>query len=193
MSNYSFKIELMCYNTDMVQPNPVNTILTHRLFPPRGIFIPNEIIFNTQLSPAVILTWIQLRCLAWDGGTTPPLSIPELASLLGIHPNRLNKHLYQLHGISALSCRSANHLQITLSFPEIPAPGADHLETTRHQVDTGILCAKDRETSAPQSYFPRQIMGYLSNQDDLDECSRPSDSQGLMVEQVEVENYIFHS
>lgn len=177
----------------MVQPKPVDAILTHRLFPPRGIFIPNEIIFNTQLSPAVILTWIQLRCLAWDGGTTPPLSIPELASLLGIHPNRLSRHLYQLHDISALSWRIANHIKVTISFPEIPAPDVEHFETTRHPADSGLLSGLDRGTPAPHSYFPRQIMGYLSNQEGMDVYSHPDDPEGLVIEQVEIEHYLLHS
>ena len=88
------------------------------LLPPRGIFIPTHMIFNTQFPPAVLVTWIKLRCLAWKGWITPPLSIPELASLIGIHPTRLHKHLSQLLEISALSCRTTQGGKLILSFTE---------------------------------------------------------------------------
>jgi len=42
-------------------------------------------IYHPQLPPAVILTWIQLRGLAWGGTVTPPLRMQELAALTAKH------------------------------------------------------------------------------------------------------------
>ncbi len=77
-------------------------------------------IFDPQLPAAVLVTWIQLRSLAWAGWATPPLSISELASLAGIHSARLNRHLSQLQDISALTCRNAGNGKIVVTFPEEP-------------------------------------------------------------------------
>lgn len=131
------------------------------LLPPRGIFIPTHMIFNTQIPPAVLVTWIQLRCLAWRGWVTSPLSISELASLLGIHPARLHRHLFQLHEISALSWRSAGNEKIIVVFPEEPS-----VEAKNQAGNPAFLNSPDKESPALASYFPRQILGYLSYQED---------------------------
>jgi hypothetical protein len=145
------------------------------MLPPRGIFIPTRMIFHPQLSAAVILTWIQLRCLAWDGGSTPPLSIPELASLLGIHPARFSKHLSTLQDISALSWRTKKNGKVILSFPVEPTAIAENLVDTQNLTGSAMLSSMDREVPGPQSYFPQQIMGYLSNLDDPDELLQMND------------------
>jgi hypothetical protein len=146
------------------------------MLPPRGIFIPTRMIFHPQLSAAVILTWIQLRCLAWDGWSTPPLSVPELASLLAIHPARLSRHLSTLQDISALSWRTMKHGKVILSFPEEPSVITENHIDAQNLAGSALLSSVDREVPGSQSYFPRQIMGYLSNQDDQDEFSRINDS-----------------
>lgn len=133
------------------------------MLPPRGIFIPTHMIFNTQIPPAVLVTWIQLRCLAWRGWVTSPLSISELASLIGIHPARLHRHLLQLHDISALSWRIAGNGKLIVAFPEEPS-----VETKNQAGDPTFLNSQDKESPVPPSYFPRQILGYLSYQDDQD-------------------------
>jgi hypothetical protein len=119
-------------------------------------------IFNTQLPPAVLGTWMQLRCLAWDGWSTPPLSIPELASLIGIHPNRLNKHLSQLQDISALAWRITKAGKLILSFPEEPAASAENQAAAPVFPGSTISHPQDRDTLATPSYFPPQILGYLT-------------------------------
>ena len=47
--------------------------MTRPLLPPRGVYVPARMIYDNQLPPALILTWIQLRGLAWGGMVTPPL------------------------------------------------------------------------------------------------------------------------
>jgi hypothetical protein len=143
--------------------------MTHSLLPPRGIFVPTQMIFNHELPSAVLVTWIQLRCLAWDSWVTPPLSISELAALTGIHPARLHRHVSQLQSISALSWRSVEHGKIILSFPEDPTVEPVHHMEARNLVRSSILNSENRESPDPPSYFPPQILGYLSFQEDEEE------------------------
>jgi hypothetical protein len=133
---------------------------------PRGIFVPTTLIFHADLPPATLRTWIQLRCLAWTGWSTPPLSMAELASRLGIHASRLSKHLAQLKESSALTWRFAGNEKIVISFPEefteLPAGQADsqsHLMPVKHLLERP-------ETQSTASYFPAKILGYLSYEDD---------------------------
>ena len=139
--------------------------MPHPLLPPRGIFIPTHMIFNTQLPPAVLVTWIQLRCLAWKGCVTPPLSISEFASLIAIHPNRLHRHLSQLQDISALSWRTTKNGKLILSFPEEPTVRTKNQASAPIFAGSTIPYSQDQESLEPPSYFPLQILGYLSYQE----------------------------
>ena len=163
------------------------------LLPPRGIFIPTRMIFHPQLSGAVILTWIQLRCLAWDGLSTPPLSIPELASLLAIHPNRFSRHLSMLQDISALSWKTTGNGKIILSFLEEPTVIVENPVDAQNPAGSALFSSGDREAPGTQSYFPRQIMGYLSNLDNQDEFLQINDSEDSKYERIEIEKCIINS
>jgi hypothetical protein len=134
--------------------------------PPRGIFVPTRMIFYPDLPSAVLVTWIKLRSLAWDGWVTPALSISEIASLIGIHPDRLNKHLSNLQDISALACRSDGNGRILVSFPEDPNVGAENRAEDRNLSDTTLLISEAQASLDPPSYFPDRILGYLSFQDE---------------------------
>ncbi len=163
--------------------------MTHSLLPPRGIFVPTQMIFNTQIPSAVLVTWIQLRSLAWSGWVTPPLSVPELASIIGIHPARLQRHLAQLQDISALVSRSTGNGKLILSFPEEQIMNRENQATTPDlQVsDIAILNSRDRESSAIPSYFPARILGYLSYQEDLDGFEITNDLEELNIGLEKVE------
>jgi len=123
-------------------------------------------VFYPDLPSAVLVTWIQLRCLAWAGWVTPALSISEIASLIGIHPTRLNRHLSQLQGISALSCRTVGDGKIIVSFPEEPDLKTENQTVDPILSDSTIISSQNRESPETASYFPDQILGYLSFQDD---------------------------
>lgn len=140
--------------------------MTQSLLPPRGIFIPTHLIFHPDLPSAVLVTWIRLRYLAWEGWTTPPLKVAELASHIGIHPSRLHRHLAQLQDLSALSCRITGQGKVILSFPEEPIVKLDNLNDGQNYTAFTILNTKDRKTPVPSSYFPPKILGYLSFDDD---------------------------
>ena len=158
--------------------------MTPPLLPPRGIFIPTHMIFNPQLPPAVLVTWIQLRCLAWAGWVTPPLSISELAALIAIHPARLNRHLSQLQDISALSCRITGHGKIIVAFPEEPTVIPENHAEYENHAGSRFLSSKNQESLDPSSYFPDQILGYLSIQEDQDKSSK---SNMAAIDLVDVE------
>jgi hypothetical protein len=152
------------------------------LLPPRGIFIPTRMTFNTQLPPAVLVTWIQLRCLAWRGWVTPPLSIPEIASLIGIHPARLYKHLSQLHDMSALSWRTTQAGKLILSFPEEPTITSENQVGTPNLPRSKAAYTQERDSLEPPSYFPHRILGYLSYQEEQERVSSFETSDDLEVE-----------
>ena len=143
-------------------------MISQSLLPPRGIFVPTRMIFNQQLPAAVLVTWIQLRCLAWSGWNTPPLSIPELASLTGIHPARLNRHLSQLEEISSLSCRTVVNGKIIISFPEEPTVIPESHVEDRNHAESTLPSSEQHASPDPPSYFPRQILGYLSFPEEMD-------------------------
>ena len=153
--------------------------MTRPLLAPRGIFVPTHIIFHSQLPASMRVTWIQLRCLAWDGWSTPPLTLPELASLIGLHPTRLYRHLSQLKRITALSWRTENNGKLIVSFPGEPPA------TPQEQVDIAaspaVTSPDTGHSSLPvlDSYFPRRILGYLSFEADQDTYTNldPSDEQ----------------
>ncbi len=136
--------------------------------PPRGVFVPTQLIFHPQLPAATLVSWIKLRSLAWRGFATPPMTLPELASHLGIHPARLSRHLAQLQDISALALRQTSQEKLILSFPEEPI--ALPMPHPALQVSAGhIQPAIQLQEEAPHaSYFPERILGYLSYDDEHD-------------------------
>ena len=112
------------------------------LLPPRGVVIPTQMIYHPQLPPAVVLTWIQLRGLAWDGTHTPPLSMQELVALTGKRQATIYGHMSQLRDIAALSWVATGQGKIIVSFAE---NHRIYLKTT----------AYDRPLRAPRFQIPR--------------------------------------
>lgn len=143
--------------------------MTRPNLPPRGIFVPNQIIFNSQLPAVVILTWIQLRCLAWRGWVTPPLSIPELASLLGIHPSRLISHLSHHQDNSALTIHPEKDGKITIAFHEAEIPTPQNSAKSLNLSASNLFSTVNQELPGISSYFPPRILGYLSFQDEQED------------------------
>ncbi len=177
MSNYPCVLEHLCYNM----------VMNDSLLPARGIFVPTQMIFNTQLPSAVLVTWIQLRCLAWRGWNTPPFSLPELASLIGIHPARLNRHLSQLQDLSALTCRSTGNGKIILSFPVEPDATTENQTKATEIPDFANPYFHDQESPDRSSYIPDRIMGYLSYREDQDGFDVTNDLEQLLVEREKAE------
>lgn len=136
------------------------------LLPPRGIFIPTRMIFNHLLPPAVLITWIQLRCLAWDGRVTPSLSMQELTILTGKGKSTLYAHMSHLRAVSALRWRSAGQDTIIISFPDEPTKDNVNINEPPNFPDSKMTDYRNTDLDPPSSYFPAQILGYLSIQDE---------------------------
>ena len=138
------------------------------LLPPRGIFIPTQTIFHLKLPPSVLLTWIQLRSLAWDGCVTPPLRIQELTQITGKNQATLLNILSRLKSISSLDWCSTGNGRIIISFPDElsdkPKRSVDILNLPDFKVDN----SETRKVPEPAFYFPAKILGYLSYQEDDD-------------------------
>ena len=151
------------------------------LLPPRGIFVPNQLIFHPQLPASVLVTWIQLRCLAWQGWDTPPYTLAELASLARIHPNRLHKHLSQLRDISALTWRTGKSGKLVITFPQEPShrpqPSAEAAALPIHSIPP----TPEAPATALAFYFPARILGYLSYDDEDDERLTPDELVGIEI------------
>jgi hypothetical protein len=87
------------------------------LLPPRGIYIPTMMIYNRELSPTVIHTWIQLRGLAWGRDETSQLSMLELSDLTGKSRSTIYGHMVLLRKWGALRWRSSDKGTFIVAFP----------------------------------------------------------------------------
>jgi hypothetical protein len=140
--------------------------MTRPLLPPRGIFIPTDIIFNPRFSPAILVTWIQVRCLAWGGWVTPALSMQELAAFTGKSQAKLHRHMSQLRRLSALSWRSTGQGTIIVTFADELSKPLKPVKKPPAIQNSQILDPGNTESPYPAYYFPPQILGYLSIQVD---------------------------
>ena len=95
--------------------------MTQLQLPPRGVLVSPRMIYYPQLPPSVILTWIQLRGLAWGGTVTPSLSMQELAEVTGKSQATIYKHLVILRQIQRLYWRSAGDGSIVVFFGKAPS------------------------------------------------------------------------
>lgn len=142
-----------------------SVLMPQLLLPPRGMFIPTRMIFNPQLPPAVLVTWIQLRCLAWDGWVTPPLNMHELTQITGKSQATLCKHISLLRESTTLRLRCTGQGKIIVSFHEEFTDKAEHKPGSPNFPDSKILNSINSKSLDPRSYFPPRILGYISFQE----------------------------
>ena len=74
-------------------------------------------IYNRELPPAVVFTWIQLRGLAWDRMETPQVSMAQLSDLTGKSQSTLYAHMALLRSWGALRMRPSVKGSIIVAFP----------------------------------------------------------------------------
>lgn len=118
--------------------------------PPRGVEIPSKMLYS-QLSPAVIKTWGQLRGLAWGKDTTPQLTMDELVSLTGSKPSTLYEHMRLLRASYALSWQMAKKETFIFSFPSNDQINSSFLEWPS-SLSTSNSLQEDKEGGA--DYIP---------------------------------------
>jgi hypothetical protein len=139
-------------------------------------------LFHSELPSAVLVTWIQLRALAWRGWSTPAMSLPEFASIIGLHPSRLSKHLDHLQSASALALSSNGNGKLVISFPEFPILTPDNQAEPINFQATHVSHTHEAELSASGSYFPRQILGYLTIDDGSEIPDQPIKPPTIPIE-----------
>jgi hypothetical protein len=103
-------------------------------------------IYHPQLPPAVILTWIQLRGLAWGGTVTPPLRMQELTALTGKCQATIYSHMSLLRHMLALSWRSTEQGRIIVTFANEPAKNNVLISSPADIPDSSILDSKILES-----------------------------------------------
>jgi hypothetical protein len=84
--------------------------------PPRGVFVPVRLAYDRRIGANALRTWICLRGLAWRGGETPPLSIEEIAQLVGKSHSAMYAHLALLRNRNARMWEAAGRGKIRLRF-----------------------------------------------------------------------------
>jgi hypothetical protein len=117
------------------------------------------------------------------------MSISELASRLGIHPARLDRHLDHLQSVSALSCKTTNCGKLILSFPDTLTNAQGNAVDPEKLKGSGWSNPKVAENLLPNPYFPDQIMGYLNFQDDQIGSENSAETEKhhiLLVEEVDL-------
>jgi len=142
--------------------------MSRTTLPPRGIFVPVEILFDRSLAPAIRDTWAQLRALAWGLDETPALSLEQIGKITGKRPSTIYQHMAALRNRDALRWRTSERGTVIVSFPE--------KFTAAKEIEPVILsdqgCSPDRRSGPPDSRFlePSRILGKVSgNPENLSE------------------------
>ena len=92
--------------------------MSRPLIPPRGVFIPSQLLYDKSLSPVIRDTYFQLLGLAYGKTETPPLSHSQLSEITGKAISTLRGHLAILRDRDALRWRTAQDSSIIISFPK---------------------------------------------------------------------------
>ena len=86
------------------------------LLPPKGVYVPPNIAYDTTFSPAARDTYMQLRGLAWGKKVTPKLAIEMLSKLLGKSPSTIYGHLAYLRDRPVLCYEAAGDGTLIVTF-----------------------------------------------------------------------------
>ncbi len=70
---------------------------------PPTISIPTSLVSSRRISPAALLTWIQLRLLAGGDLETPPFTLRQFSERVGKGITALHSHLTELRSSGAIS------------------------------------------------------------------------------------------
>jgi hypothetical protein len=125
--------------------------MTSPLKPPRGLFVPGEVIFDSNLAPSLRDTLIQLLALAWQaqGHSTPLLSYEVLTALTGKSKRTLQGHIAALRNNHA-----ALRLQIAGSGEFIVLFDPRLWTTHRRRKNLHSPVKEDKESLKEFNYTP---------------------------------------
>lgn len=90
---------------------------------PPSILVPASLVYDNDLSPAAVHTWLELRGLAGEVAQTPPLNLAETGARLGKSQSALYHHMALLRSKGVLHWQPAGKGQVVFSFPgSLPVP-----------------------------------------------------------------------
>jgi hypothetical protein len=95
----------------------------------------------------------------------------ELTKITGKSQATLYGHMSLLRSMEALRWRSTGQGKIIVSFPEEPSGKPIYHSGPPNYPDSKFLNSMKSEMPDPPSYFPAQILGYLTFQEDKERFS----------------------
>ncbi len=97
--------------------------------PPRGYYIRTRMIFQSQMTPAVFMTWLQLISLTWRGQKIPNFLVKDWVDLTRTSRTTLIRHLNWLQEQHALRWHHSEPGSVSVSFETAPSniPSDDEL------------------------------------------------------------------
>lgn len=115
--------------------------MTRPLLPPRGVFVPTELLFDLSLSSTVRETASQIIALAWGQSETPPLTFEKLHQLTGKSIPTLYGHLRLLQTRGVLRWRSGGSstfifsLEFGIALAETMRLNSDEVQTDSEKLE----------------------------------------------------------
>jgi len=90
--------------------------VTRPLVPPHYINVPVGIVYDKDIPPQVLATYIQIRGTAWGEDETPEISVNKLMELTGKSRSTIYGHLGILRDSGWLLFSSTHHAGLTVRF-----------------------------------------------------------------------------
>jgi hypothetical protein len=84
--------------------------------PPRGVWTPTAIAYDKEISAAALNTWIKLKGLAWENGSTPEITMNDIQQITGKGHSVIYGHMTLLRAKGALRWRSIENGKLVVSF-----------------------------------------------------------------------------
>ena len=143
--------------------------MTRPLLPPKHIQVPTHIAYQLKLPFPILASYVLLRGLAWSSTVTPMLSMQELASLTGIPPSSLFRHMSHLSRMGVLSWRATGQGKLMLTFNDDPVERA-----VADQAADAAPVPKNHPGKTRES-------GILKNENRLSLLINPPDSSDCLI------------
>jgi len=114
------------------------------LVPPHYINVPVGIVYDKDIPPQVLATYIQIRGTAWGEDETPEISVKKLMELTGKSRSTIYGHLGILRDSGWLLFNSTHHAGLTVRFISDAARDAlsKNLDSLNEDVLTDITLTK---------------------------------------------------
>lgn len=148
--------------------------MTRPLLPPRGVFVPTELLFDLSLSSTVRETASQIIALAWGQSETPPLTFEKLHQLTGKSIPTLYGHLRLLQTRGVLRWRSGGSSTFIFSL-EFGIALAETMRLNSDEVQTDSKNLELPYPLNPPNIKSTQMKIKNSDSEKLESAPRPRD------------------